>query len=201
MLKSNELYSSTCSRALHSMYMLIIQTGFSHKHQILYIQQPHNIYTQRSNEPQIFLSQLMATPPTQLLRSKPYHHKSFCMQWLGILTLQSKGQGSKLSSTISCWVVHACYITSCLTLCDPMDCSLPGSTVYGILQARILEWVAIPSIRFNPGIEPVSPALQVDSLPLSHREALPIGSPLHKPQNHSLPQFSYLKMESIIVPT
>ena len=33
------------------------------------------------------------------------------------------------------------------------------------------------------------------------REALPIGSPLHKPQNHSLPQFSYLKMESIIVPT
>ena len=32
---------------------------------------------------------------------------------------------------------------SCLTLCDPMDCSLPGSSVYGILQARVLEWVAI----------------------------------------------------------
>ena len=32
----------------------------------------------------------------------------------------------------------------CLTLCDPMDCSLPGSSVCGILQARILEWVAIP---------------------------------------------------------
>ena len=32
---------------------------------------------------------------------------------------------------------------SCLTLCDPMDCSLPGSSVHGILQARILEWVAI----------------------------------------------------------
>ena len=31
----------------------------------------------------------------------------------------------------------------CLTLCDPMDCSLPGSSVHGILQARILEWVAI----------------------------------------------------------
>ena len=29
--------------------------------------------------------------------------------------------------------------------CDPMDCSLPGSSVYGILQARILEWVAMPS--------------------------------------------------------
>ena len=32
----------------------------------------------------------------------------------------------------------------CLTLCDPMDCSPPGSSVHGILQARMLEWVAIP---------------------------------------------------------
>ena len=32
---------------------------------------------------------------------------------------------------------------SCLTLCDPMDCSLPGSSVHGILQARVLEWSAI----------------------------------------------------------
>ena len=31
----------------------------------------------------------------------------------------------------------------CSTLCDPMDCSLPGSSVHGILQARVLEWVAI----------------------------------------------------------
>ena len=36
---------------------------------------------------------------------------------------------------------------SCLTLFDPMDCSLPGSSVHGILQARILEWVAIPFSR------------------------------------------------------
>ena len=34
---------------------------------------------------------------------------------------------------------------SCPTLCNPMDCSLPGSSVHGILQARILEWVAISS--------------------------------------------------------
>ena len=32
---------------------------------------------------------------------------------------------------------------SCLTLSDPMDCSLPGSSIYGIFQARLLEWVAI----------------------------------------------------------
>ena len=34
-------------------------------------------------------------------------------------------------------------VQSCPTLCDPMDCSLPGSSVHGIIQARILEWVAI----------------------------------------------------------
>ena len=36
---------------------------------------------------------------------------------------------------------------SCLTLCDPMDCSLSGFSVHGIFQARILEWVAIPFSR------------------------------------------------------
>ena len=36
---------------------------------------------------------------------------------------------------------------SCLTLCNPMHCSPPGSSVHGILQARILEWVAMPSSR------------------------------------------------------
>ena len=36
---------------------------------------------------------------------------------------------------------------SCLTLCDPVDCSPPGSSIHGILQARILEWVAISFSR------------------------------------------------------
>ena len=36
-------------------------------------------------------------------------------------------------------------IQSCLTLSDPMDCSLPGSSVHGIFQARVLEWVSLPS--------------------------------------------------------
>ena len=38
-------------------------------------------------------------------------------------------------------------LQSCPSLCDRMDCSLPGSSVHGILQARILEWVAMPSFR------------------------------------------------------
>ena len=53
---------------------------------------------------------------------------------------------------------------ACLTLCNPMNCSLPSSSVYGILQARILEWIALPSSRDppDPGITPTclaSPAL------------------------------------------
>ena len=43
--------------------------------------------------------------------------------------------------------VCAQLLQSCLTLCDPMDCSLPGFFVHGILQARILEWVAMSDSR------------------------------------------------------
>ena len=46
------------------------------------------------------------------------------------------------------WKRHcSCELLSCLTLCDPMDCSLPGSSVHGLLQARALEWVAISFSR------------------------------------------------------
>ena len=52
------------------------------------------------------------------------------------------------------------------TLYDPRDYSPPGPSVHGILQARIMEWVAISFSRDlpNPGIEPGSPALQTDAL-------------------------------------
>ena len=55
-------------------------------------------------------------------------------------------------------------LQSCSTLCDPKDCSPPGSSVHGILQARLPEWVAIPSPGDlpDPGIELtslLSPAL------------------------------------------
>ena len=63
---------------------------------------------------------------------------------------------------------YCCLFTQlCLALCDPMDCSRPGSSVHGILQARIVEWVAISFSRDlpDPGIKPMSPALQVYSLP------------------------------------
>ena len=50
-------------------------------------------------------------------------------------------------ASIKCVHVHAKSLQLCLTLCDPMDCSPPGSSVHGTLQARILEWAAMPSSR------------------------------------------------------
>ena len=46
---------------------------------------------------------------------------------------------------------------SCPTLCDPMDCSPPGSSVHGILQARILEWLATPSSRGSSSTQGSNP--------------------------------------------
>ena len=59
-----------------------------------------------------------------------------------------------------CMLVYS-VIQSHPILCDPMDCSLPGPSVHGIFQARILEWGAISFSRDlpNPGSEPMSPAL------------------------------------------
>ena len=76
----------------------------------------------------------------------------------------------------SCWAHVFCVccaksLQSCLTLCDPMDCSSPGSSVHGILQARILEWVAMPPSRGPSRSSDRTHLLcllnwQVDSLPL-----------------------------------
>ena len=54
-------------------------------------------------------------------------------------------------------IVVLCLVPqSCPTLCNSMDCSPPAALSTGILQARILEWVAMPSSRDlpNPGIKP-----------------------------------------------
>ena len=80
-------------------------------------------------------------------------------------------QASHLSSRThpsACDVkVKVFYAQFCPTLCNPMNYSLPGSSVHGIFQARTLEWVAIsfPRDLPNAGTEPWSPALQADSFP------------------------------------
>ena len=61
----------------------------------------------------------------------------------------SFGQSVCISGTVPCKGAHVCasVVQSCLTLCDPTDCSPPRSSIHGILQARLLEWVAMLSSR------------------------------------------------------
>ena len=64
------------------------------------------------------------------------------------------------SQKMACMLAKS--LQMCLTLCDPMDCGPPGSSVHGILQSRILEWlVDLP----DPEIKPRSTDLQANSLP------------------------------------
>ena len=53
-------------------------------------------------------------------------------------------RGLAQSLTHDGWI-DGLWVSSCLTLCNPMDCSKSGSSVHGIFQAKILEWVAITS--------------------------------------------------------
>ena len=76
-----------------------------------------------------------------------------------------------VNSKVTCFLILVCvrvlFDQSCPTVGNTTDCSLPSSSVRGILQARILEWIAIPFSKDlpNPGIKSRCPALQVDSLP------------------------------------
>ena len=86
-----------------------------------------NVVTQVDQFPR---SQFPYTPP--LIFSSGYHlFKN--VEW-------------SASCSVVCVYVHTCA-QPCPTLCDPVDCSPPGSSVHGILQARILEWVAISFCR------------------------------------------------------
>ena len=69
------------------------------------------------------------------------------------LAVLANTQFTQLTSSSYLQCVCVCTVTQlCLTLCDPMDCRPPGSSVHGILQARVLEWVAMPFSRgsFQP---------------------------------------------------
>ena len=66
----------------------------------------------------------------------------FCLEWSSVFLAYLI---PNLSLTVPPWKVLVAQL--CLTLCNPMDCSPPGLSVHGILQARILEWVAIPFSR------------------------------------------------------
>ena len=80
-----------------------------------------------------------------------------------IIALNIHIKGQRGQGLVLCWPngtqrERACMLQLCLSLCDLMDCSPPGFSVHGILQARILEWVAMTSSRGSsqPGTDPGS---------------------------------------------
>ena len=88
-------------------------------------------------------------------------------------SLEAQVPGQPLGMRFMLLCMCAQSIQLCLTFCDPMAWSPLGSSVHGIFQTRILEWIVIFFTRDtpNPGTEPApsaSAAMQVGSLPLSH---------------------------------
>ena len=80
--------------------------------------------------------------PCLCVRSFFFPPKVFCSQDINRPTIYDLGHPQV---THAC--IHAKSLQSYLTLCDPVDSSPPGASVHGILQERILEWVAMPSPR------------------------------------------------------
>ena len=72
--------------------------------------------------------------------------KLFC-GWVSLFVLFA--DVSTAPGVCVCMCVCMCVLVaqSCATVCNPVDCSFPGSSVHGILQARVLEWVAFPFFR------------------------------------------------------
>ena len=100
---------------------------------------------------------------------------SWVYGWLGAVACcccPASQEGLTLHTDSLC--VRVKLLQSCLTLYDPMVCSLPGSSVHGISQARTLEWDAISFSRElpDPGIKLYPLHWQVASLPVSHQGSL-----------------------------
>ena len=91
-------------------------------------------------------------------------------------------QGEALETSDLDYFMASNHVLSVISDCNPMDCNLPGSSVHGISQARILEWGA------NPGIKLVSPALAGRLfILLSHKRSL-----LYKYTGQILLDFTYM---------
>ena len=76
-------------------------------------------------------------------------HLFMCLLPICMLSLEKCLYGGLIHFLLFFFLILYMFLVtqSCPTPCDPMDCSPPGSSVYGILQTRILEWVAIPFSR------------------------------------------------------
>ena len=106
--------------------------------------------------------------------------------------LESRVSFVKASSVTFTSVLVRLVARASPTLCDPMDCSPPGSSVHGILQAIMQEWDPPPGDLPNPGIEPRSPTVWEDSLPTE-----PLGKSSYLRHIHLSETLKYLLVTKI----
>ena len=124
--------------------------GFPDRHQLLELAQTHVHRVGDGIQPSRPLSWTLlgiysSTSSNSSNSMETFLARSLCQKWT-----EWTVQESSLGIANSLWNTKRVYVKlfqSYLTLCNPMDCSLPGSSVCGILQAKILEWVAMPFSR------------------------------------------------------
>ena len=132
-------------------------------------------------------------PLTLNVMSHSRHRNLFLGCWVNVelntqtdfswSTPRSDGWHGQLFPLAPCVLCCAKSLQSCLTLCDPMDCSPPGSSAHGILQARILEWVAVP---FSRGSSRPKVGTQVYCIAGGFFTSEPPGKPHHLPPSQGL---------------
>ena len=127
---------------------------------IFWVHRNSSVYLQKP----LYTNSLYLEFPITFLFSSPLLQSRFlaCFFYTELLS----GSSALIHSVPLLWnAICTLVLQSCPTLCNPTDCILPDSSVHGIIQARILEWLPSPSPKDlpNPGIEPGSPSLQADS--------------------------------------
>ena len=112
---------------------------------------PHRKFCSLKEKPPAFEEQLYGSGSTSLHSTLLFTFNFWLTRFLLdprlAIQIHHRNMGTLRQSGIKKCVKVKIVSQSCLTLCNPMDCSSPRSSVHGILQARILEWVAIPFSR------------------------------------------------------
>ena len=95
----------------------------------------------------VFLTVISSFPHTRLYVSIKFHTYTCTHTHTHTHTYNTHAYMHGKDLFCITYIVHSLVTQSYLTLCEPMDCRRPGSSVHGILQARVLEWVAISFSR------------------------------------------------------
>ena len=117
----------------------------------------------------IFIFWMLSFKPTFSLSTFTFIKRLLSSSSLSAIRVVSSAY-LRLLIYIYMYIIAVSLLNHIWLFCNPMDYSPPSSSVYGIFQARIMDWVAISFSRDFPdlGIEPTSPELQAYSVPLSH---------------------------------